>query len=59
MNLPLNDQLKVWKQDHAEMKQQRKLQKRKREVLTDSDIKSLMGVNRPTYARYKGSYRQR
>ncbi|MEK3890235.1 hypothetical protein [Bacillus sp. FSL K6-3431] len=59
MNIPLKEQLRGWKKDHAEMKQCRKPQKRKPEVLTDSDIRSLMGVNRPTYARYKGSFRQR
>jgi hypothetical protein len=29
------------------------------EKLTEREIKDLMGVNRPTYKRYKGAYRQR
>lgn len=38
----------------------RKRKKRRTEVLTERDIKSLMGMNRATYARGKGgAYRQR
>jgi hypothetical protein len=29
------------------------------ENLTEREIKDLMGVNRPTYKRHKGAYRQR
>lgn len=35
-------------------KELKKPQKRRSEVLTESDIKSLMGVNRATYSRGRG-----
>lgn len=60
MNQSLKDQLKIWKKDHAEMKQRKKPKKRRKEVLTESDIKSLMGMNRATYTRGKGgAFRQK
>lgn len=37
----------------------KKPQKRRREVFTESDIKSLMGMDKQTYRRHKGAYRQR
>ena len=58
MNRTLRDQLKIWKDENREVA--RKPQKRRREVLTESDIKYLMGMNRAVYVRGKGgSYKQR
>lgn len=58
MNRTLKEQLKDWKRNKKEYRS--KPQKRRAEVLTESDIKGLMGVNRPTYTRGKGgAYRQR
>ncbi|MBS4204026.1 hypothetical protein KHA88_08025 [Bacillus sp. FJAT-49754] len=54
MNLPLKEQLKVWKKDHAEFKQRKKPKKRRSDVLTESDIRSLMGMDRAVYVRGKG-----
>ncbi|MCJ8008916.1 hypothetical protein ACFFF5_21110 [Lederbergia wuyishanensis] len=55
MNLPLKQQLaNIYKKP-----QPKKLQKRRTEVLTESDIKSLMGMDKPTYRRHRGAFRQR
>ncbi|USK71746.1 hypothetical protein LIS76_08335 [Peribacillus asahii] len=65
MNLSFKDQLRDWKQQHQEStpkkkkKHYRKPQKRKSEHLSESDIKSLMGMNRATYRRHRGALRQR
>ncbi|MGF2617748.1 hypothetical protein FZC84_11970 [Rossellomorea vietnamensis] len=50
------EQLKEWKQQHREVKGhgQKKPKKRREEVLSESDIKSLMGMNRARYCRGKG-----
>ncbi|MBM7585831.1 hypothetical protein JOC86_002373 [Bacillus pakistanensis] len=56
------EQLKQWKQQHREVKRygRKKPQKRRDEVLTDADIRSLMGMNKATYRRGKGgAYRQK
>ena len=37
----------------------KKPEKKKHETLTERDIKELMGINRPTYKRHKGAFRQR
>lgn len=65
MNPSLKEQLKEWKRQH-QVKTPKKKRRRKAknqgkfERLTESDIKSLMGVNRPIYTRKKGgAYRQR
>jgi hypothetical protein len=60
----LNDQLKKWKnknqQDPARKKKApQTLQKSHSEKLSVRDIKELMGMNRQTLKRHKGSYRQR
>jgi hypothetical protein len=34
-------------------------QEKKQEVLSEKDLKDLMGTNRPTYKRCKGAYRQK
>ncbi len=58
MNRTLKDQLKDWKQDYQEVA--RKPEKRRRDHLTEKDIKGLMGINRPTYSRGRGgAYKQR
>ena len=36
-----------------------KARRGKKEVLTDKDIEELMGINRGTYKRSRGAYRQR
>ncbi|HBZ09139.1 MAG TPA: hypothetical protein DEO65_04515 [Bacillus bacterium] len=59
MNRSLKEQLKDWKWHHREVKQHRKPQKRRTERLTEFELKSLMDVNRPTYRRHRGSFRQR
>jgi predicted Zn-dependent peptidase len=64
MNPSLKDQLKDWKKLHQEptpkkKKPHQKPQKRKSEHLTELDIKSLMGMNMPTYRRHKGALRQK
>jgi hypothetical protein len=56
------EQLKQWKQHHQEVKQKsrRKPQKRKSADLSSSDIRSLMGMDRPRYGRKKGgAFRQK
>jgi hypothetical protein len=56
------EQLKLWKQHHQEVKRKphKKPQKRKSEDLSDSDIRSLMGMDRPRYSRGKGgAFRQK
>ncbi len=57
MNRTLRDQLKIWKDVKQEVS--RKPQKRRREVLTESDIKYLMGMDKPVFRKYRGSFRQR
>ncbi len=58
MNRTLKDQLRDWKLDYQEVA--RKPQKRRTEVLTESDIKALMGMNRAVYVRGRGgAYKQR
>ena len=58
MNRTLKDQLRDWKQEYQEIAE--KPQKRRRERLTESDIKYLMGANRAVYVRGKGgAYKQR
>jgi len=56
MNKTFQEQLKEWKKKQHD----KKPQKSSIEVLTESDIKSLMGVNRNVYVRGKGgAYRQK
>lgn len=57
MNLPLKEQLKVWKKDYQEVRKKPKITSK--EVLSESDIKSLMGVDKPVYRRHRGAFRQR
>ncbi len=58
MNRTLKDQLKEWKREYQEVT--RNPQKRRRERLTERDIKYLMGMNRAVYVRGKGgAYKQR
>ncbi|MGD6993985.1 hypothetical protein [Sutcliffiella horikoshii] len=62
MNESLRDQLQQWRKQTADQRQvhQEKKPPRKREELTDRDIRELMGTGRPRYARGKGgAYRQR
>jgi len=59
MNPTLRNQLKEWKRLHQEPtpkkeKRHQKPQKRSTEHLTESDIKRLMGMNRPIMRRGKG-----
>jgi hypothetical protein len=50
------EQLKQWKQDHlaASKHGQKKSQNTRGEVLSDADIRSLMGMNRARYGRKRG-----
>jgi hypothetical protein len=50
------EQLKQWKQDHLAARKhgQKKQQKTRGEVLSDADIRSLMGMDRARYGRKKG-----
>ncbi|WP_313430050.1 hypothetical protein [Siminovitchia terrae] len=57
MNQTLREQLRDWKRDNKEGCS--KPQKRRREDLSEFEIKSLMGMDRPVYRKYRGSYRQR
>lgn len=57
MNRTLKDQLKEWKREYQEVT--RNPQKRRRERLTGSDIKYLMGMDKPVFRKYRGSFRQR
>lgn len=66
MRPDLKDQIKEWKRQHREVtghgkkkKRRQKDKKGKSEHLTESDIKSLMGINRPRYERHRGAYRQK
>lgn len=59
MNIPLKEQLKDWKKDHAEMKQCRKPQKRKQERLSNSEWKDIMGINMRVHTRVGGRVRQK
>ncbi|OAK72670.1 hypothetical protein [Lederbergia galactosidilytica] len=55
MNRSLKEQLKVWKQDHAAInRHKQKKRKRRKEHFTDSELRSLMGMDRPIYGRGKG-----
>ena len=54
MNHSLKDQLKSWKKDHMAVKQEKQNKKRRREHFTDSELRSLMGMDRPIYGRGKG-----
>jgi len=56
MNKTMREQLKDWTKNKKEYRS--KPQKRSAEVLTESDIKSLMGVDKPVYRRHKGAFRQ-
>ncbi|MDQ0176009.1 hypothetical protein [Bacillus chungangensis] len=40
-------------------KANRKQQERRREVLSESEIKDLMGMNMPIYRRRRGAFRQK
>jgi hypothetical protein len=56
------EQLKQWKQQHREVKRHGRIktQRRQDEILTDAEIRSLMGMNRPRYGRKKGgAFRQK
>ncbi|MFC0271112.1 hypothetical protein ACFFIX_06560 [Metabacillus herbersteinensis] len=56
MNPSLQDQLKQWEQDHIEVKQQQKKKPptKKKDKLSDSDLRYLMGTNRQTLHRGRG-----
>lgn len=59
MNDSLQDQLKQWKKDHMELKEQRKQSKKKppvkkQEKLSESDLRFLMGSSMQTLRRGKG-----
>ena len=56
MNQSLKDQLKQWEKQHKELIREgrQKNSKRKSDRLSESEIKDLMGVNKPTYKRGKG-----
>ncbi len=55
MNQTLREQLE---QVYGKPKR-RKPQKRRREDLSEFEIKSLMGMDRPVYRKYRGSFRQK
>lgn len=63
MHSSLKDQMKEWKRQNPESIQKKstsqKPQKRREEHLSESDIKSLMGMDRPTYIRHRGAFRQK
>lgn len=64
MHPSLRDQLKQWKRKnkvntHSKKRHRQKPKKRRSEHLSESDIKSLMGMDMPTYRRHKGALRQR
>lgn len=62
MNPTLKEQLKEWKRQQRLINHhgRKKLQKRRSERLTESEIKDLMGINMPVYRRGKGgALRQR
>lgn len=46
-------------QKQSKKKDQGKPHKPKTEFLSESDIKSLMGMDRPIYKRHRGAFRQR
>jgi hypothetical protein len=52
----LKEQLKQWKQDHLAARKhgQKNSHNHRGEVLSDADIRSLMGMNRARYGRKKG-----
>ncbi|MEB6549093.1 hypothetical protein MXL46_08285 [Heyndrickxia sporothermodurans] len=56
MNLSLRDQLKQWEKQHKKSigKVSTKPKKRKSEVLTEDDLRSLMDMDKPVYRRAKG-----
>lgn len=60
----MDEQLKEWLKEHPECtpknpKPCQKKNKRRTERLSESDIKSLMGMNMPRYKRNKGALRQK
>ncbi len=55
MNLPMREQLE---KAYGKPKR-RKPQKRRREDLSEFEIKSLMGMDMPVYRKYRGSFRQK
>lgn len=57
MNPALKERLKEWKQDYQEVR--KKPKKRRTEHFTESEMKDLMNVNKPTYRRHRGAFRQR
>jgi hypothetical protein len=67
MNQSLRDQLKEWKKQMRQQETEKRKKKRsqkpqepKSEHLSESDIKSLMGMNRARYARGRGgAFRQK
>jgi hypothetical protein len=50
------EQLQKWKQDHIAARKhgQKEPKKKSGEVITDADIRSLMGMNRARYGRKRG-----
>ncbi|OAH53097.1 hypothetical protein AWH48_12125 [Domibacillus aminovorans] len=57
MNLSMKEQLKQWKKDHQEVKQERKKEKppqKKQEKLSERELRSLMGMDMRTLRRGKG-----
>lgn len=64
MGRTLQDQLANWNKKHEKWNKTKQIrtnikEKRNSEQFSESDIKELMGVNRPTYKRHKGSFRQK
>jgi hypothetical protein len=56
MNLPIRDQLREWQKKNPMKRKphRQKLQNRCEEHLSESDIKSLMGINQTIMKRKKG-----
>jgi hypothetical protein len=69
MNPSFKDQLKQWKKDNLpaptpskDIKKQpvkKQQPEKKKEELSERDLKYLMGTSRPTYRRHKGALRQK
>ncbi|WP_416826282.1 hypothetical protein [Ectobacillus polymachus] len=61
MNPNLIEQLKEWRQKHPipQVKRTRTKPKKKKKELSQRDLLDLMDVNRPTYKRHKGAFRQK
>ncbi|KAB2334279.1 hypothetical protein [Bacillus mesophilum] len=58
----LQDQLKIWQNANplrVKESAPKKPQDKKTEQLKDWEWQELMGANKPTYRRYRGSYRQK